>query len=353
MNNERGFKQVIHVALAADERYYHGLLACVVSILHSSKEGSFRFWILDGGLSPAAWTELKELGQRFQNLLGIDPLYFNADQFKHCRPIYYGSHLAYARLVLPECIEADRIIYVDADMLVLRPLEELWNLDIGDCSAAAVRDICMKSLANDCPFLKPSEIPEDAPYFNSGLMLINLELWRKEDILQKATVCLQEHPDVKYHDQTVLNYLLRNRVHFLDPSWNMLAGFIGDPRFGNDLQHVLHYTTKTKPWMAFVYHNGPAYLFYRYWTDVVRPGENPFHAFHLRISWCMAYLRNASPAANIIYLRCKLLFAKPENRTRILRSIVLWNNSASKRKYKRSWNKTAIYRTGLWRKLWK
>jgi lipopolysaccharide biosynthesis glycosyltransferase len=68
----------------------------------------------------------------------------------------------------------------------------LWETPLLDHPVAAVEEphyIKQLSLG----------MPANAPYFNSGVMLINLPAWRRENVSERALVFLQQYPDKLKH----------------------------------------------------------------------------------------------------------------------------------------------------------
>jgi lipopolysaccharide biosynthesis glycosyltransferase len=154
------------------------------------------------------------------------------------------SHAAYARLFLPEVLpEMNKIIWLDADTLVLEDLCFLWNVDLGDSLVAAVSD----------DFIGVAELEatrrQMGDYFNSGVMVINLALWRTEQLLPKIKV-LMVSPDLICEDQSVLNIICADRVRRLDHKWNYHASRYFE--YPAEKRHVspaiLHFCGQCKPW---------------------------------------------------------------------------------------------------------
>ncbi len=73
------------------------------------------------------------------------------------------------------------MIYVDCDALVLEDISKLWDKDISPYFAAAVED------AGQHERLKKMNISDEAKYFNSGIMIIDMEAWRKNNISKKSS----------------------------------------------------------------------------------------------------------------------------------------------------------------------
>ena len=111
----------------------------------------------------------------------------------------------------------------------------------------ACKDRKVSKLSEDSPWqLAPEE--ESLPYFNSGVMVVNLEQWRAENI-ERQCLDLIAKPAGPYRwwDQTILNYLLRGRIGLLPQEWNWQSEEV--PHLDEPSPSVLHYTTGLKPWI--------------------------------------------------------------------------------------------------------
>jgi len=97
------------------------------------------------------------------------------------------------------------------------------------------------------------------------VMMINVDLWRAEDIPGKAVQFVREHADVMRHsDQDALNAVLAHRWQPLDPAWNVMVPSLGrylDHEFEDagsrrregaallDRGRIFHFTGARKPWL--------------------------------------------------------------------------------------------------------
>src|ERR1051325_4092321 len=102
--------------------------------------------------------------------------------------------MAYARLTLPALVPDERIIYVDADLIVQGDLAELWCADLESAVIAAVTDLNVKTLGEAGLPVYELGLLKSAPCFNSGLLVINLTKWRAEDVSTVALRYLQRWP---------------------------------------------------------------------------------------------------------------------------------------------------------------
>ncbi len=182
----------------------------------------------------------------------------------------HGSPTAYYRLLLGDMLpEFSSVVYVDCDAIFLRDPAELLVDAYDPYPVAAVQDLCNPTLGSPLglPGYPVSQGDRDTPYFNSGLMVIDLDLWRSMGIGHKAIRFAIEYPQcVRFWDQDALNAVLRGNWHALDRRWNVVPlgelwtvapfayhGVRQVPRVQLDqLCHeafLLHYASRLKPWM--------------------------------------------------------------------------------------------------------
>lgn len=253
MNHE---KSSIRVAVAADARYAPGLYCTVSSmLLHLDPARAVTIHVLDGGIDSRDWQCLCRRGLQFHPRVAFDRIPLSPESFAGFHRHRTGSLLPYARLRLPSLLDAERVLYLDSDLFVGRDIGELWETDLNECLVAAARDPLVRVLANDWPWPADPQVDLQAPYFNTGVLLMDLRGWRRERIEDRALEELRAAPQqFRFWDQTVLNPLLRGRVHWLPDFWNRFfwqadrAGF-------DDLRCILHFAAWT-PWIEYAYSDG-------------------------------------------------------------------------------------------------
>ena len=163
------------------------------------------------------------------------------------RPAYYRLFAAQA---LPETLH--KVLYLDGDMIVVEPLDELWDTDIVGYAVAVGEQKGFGFCYPDISYPK-----EEYGYFNSGMLLINLDYWREKDCLSDFIRYIDEYEDrMLFHDQDVLNGVLYDKKKVLPMRYNMeimvlMNGFIR--RF---IKHfrcyffpvIIHLNGPIKPW---------------------------------------------------------------------------------------------------------
>lgn len=174
-----------------------------------------------------------------------------------------------AQFFLPDCI--DRVLWLDADIIVLKSLSDFYHQDFDGKKYVAAADCGV----NNSKYWKPIKgklgLPETYVYFNSGVLLINLECLRKEtseDSIIAKTFMIREK--LTLPDQDILNYLYHDDVKYAD--WKIYnyqyAGETGIE--AEDFQRiaVLHYVGRNKPWKYWCLKGDSRY----YWKTRIQQG---------------------------------------------------------------------------------
>lgn len=197
----------IHIGLAADARYYPGLFVTAVSIAaHASSGVHLIFNIIDGGIERSKMRELEQAIKLRHADSEIKLLTINANMGAS-----FPEKMNYARLHFPRLLpDVNHLVYCDVDFLWAADVAELWHLRDEFAYVKSVLDVKF-SREREARWLKSRGVEIDAEkYFCSGLMLMNLELFRRHQISDKAAAFIKEHPDIPLFDQTALNVILLN-----------------------------------------------------------------------------------------------------------------------------------------------
>ena len=173
--------------------------------------------------------------------------------------------IMYARLLAPGLLaeRCARVLYLDADMMALRPLEELWATDLGSRLCACVQDLAVPTVAAPMAIRDHARLGLDpaAPYFNAGVMLIDTARWRDAQIGDRALAYLAEHATaVNLFDQEALNVAVAGRWLRVSCAWNLIASVAGRPFLAVDAGQredyeaglrepgIVHFAGTLKPW---------------------------------------------------------------------------------------------------------
>lgn len=141
-----------------------------------------------------------------------------------CTPATLG------RLFLARNTEEERIIYLDADTLVHGSLADLWHQDLTGAALVGVIDRGALNLPEVGDYTKSLIYGGIPGYLNAGVLLMNLDLIRTQNLDTHALKLLNTHR-YQFADQDVLNIACRNKTRSLGPEWNSggSCGFSNTP----------------------------------------------------------------------------------------------------------------------------
>ena len=155
--------------------------------------------------------------------------------------------LYYLPVILGE--DYDRILYLDADIFVQGgDFAALLDVDLHGRTVGAVSNMSTILHRRRVEEFRIAGLPQ-APYFNSGVVLIDTAAWRAKALTAAAVdLSATRGHEFPLHDQSVLNVVLHRDWAELSPVWNF-EGF-KDTRLAETMvfPNIVHFTTDLKPW---------------------------------------------------------------------------------------------------------
>lgn len=248
----------INVLCSTDDKFAQHCAVMATSLLRHT-ESSVTIHVIESKLSTDNQQKLKEtvitnggeiifhhVGEDYAKLLQV------IDGCAVSDAAYYRFYVT--SLIEDESIE--KVLYLDCDIVVMDDVARLFQIDMTDYPLGAVRDIV--NPANEKQMFGISFSYRDR-YFNSGVLLINLKLWRQnnyqEQLIQKA----RQINSFIFPDQDPLNAVFRNKWLELPPWWNRFSLVkYADVYFRNkadELRYIyspsiIHYANNiARPWM--------------------------------------------------------------------------------------------------------
>jgi lipopolysaccharide biosynthesis glycosyltransferase len=129
-----------------------------------------------------------------------------------------GGRMSWIRVVLPDALpDVDRVVYLDADTFVRQSLLPLWN-SLGDAPIGAVTNVTERAMY---PHLTSLGIDDAKNYFNAGVLVIDLAVWREERVKEQLIRFAASRP-LPWYDQDALNVVFAGRWKRLHPKWNAM-----------------------------------------------------------------------------------------------------------------------------------
>lgn len=214
----------MNVVYASNENYARHLAVSLYSLLdHNRDAGSIHVFVLSMDISGEARDRLKTIADEFGRNLKVIELGDLKERFSYDIDTGGFDMSILARLfigtVLP--VETDRVLYLDCDTVILSSLKHLWEKELGSYLLGAV----MEPTIYPCTKEKIGLAPE-APYFNSGVLLIDMKRWREERA-QKLLLDFYCSKGGKLFagDQDTINGALKGRIKPLSPRYNFFTNY--------------------------------------------------------------------------------------------------------------------------------
>lgn len=253
---------MMNIALITDENYVYPTGTTMASVLNSNPDENFTFYIVTKHLSDEHVAVLESFVAPYCSNANLKIITLGDDILTDF-PIRLGDHVTsaayyrvYLQRALPETL--DKVLYLDGDMLCVDSIQPLYSMDFDGFSCVVTHDERNDEKEN---FIR-LKYPSANGYFCSGVMLINLDWWRKNNVMQKCLDFIAAEPEAcLWHDQDALNHVLNGTVLWADFRYNFMQGyffdkkaFVMDPKFYADIDRarlnpcLLHFSSAYKPW---------------------------------------------------------------------------------------------------------
>jgi len=213
----------LEIALAADDNFAMQMGICIMSIVETNEEffDMINIHILNNGISKDNIQKLKYLKKKYEKL---NYFFYDVEFIKRVIPVpekgnpfYHLGFSTYSRLFLAKLIDKSikRILYLDSDILINGNLFDLYNVDFNDFYCAGVIDPFVKNIKNTL------NMKENSIYINAGVLLINLEKWRSENIEDNFIQFFYNFPSKLINDQNIINKVFEEKIVPVDLKYNV------------------------------------------------------------------------------------------------------------------------------------
>lgn len=232
----------MNILVSCDENYLRPLRVMLLSLFCNTK-GEYDIYLIHKDIRDEKINKLKTYIKKISNdkskliSIKVDRL------FKDAKTTFYYTEEMYYRLLaykyLPE--ELSRILYLDPDILVLNSFENLYDMDFGNnFFAAATHSAPAVQGANVTRLSLSSGFDDIKNYYNSGILMINLDLAKSSENYEKEVKNYIEESKslgLLMPDQDLLNVVFRN---------NIIS--VNELEYNYDARKFLFYKLKNKKW---------------------------------------------------------------------------------------------------------
>lgn len=237
----------VPVVFCFDANYANYAAVATFSASANSVAALKVYWIV-----PASDLETANSRKARLALLGIDIVVQPVDSahFADWKEVLHITRGAYLRLLIPETVAEDKVIYLDSDVIVQADLSPLYSTDLGPHAIAGALDTVAGAQMSKMPLAKP------ASYVNSGVLVMDLKRLRQDGFFLKCRDIYEKHaPEVTWADQCIINKYAESGKKILHPKWNHFAWPMKNPE-GEEAEAqssapcIIHFVAQTKPWHA-------------------------------------------------------------------------------------------------------
>lgn len=249
--------KTIYVTCSTDDNYVQHCMAMLCSLFENNKTYEIIVYLLHHGLSNNSQKVLSRLSSRYNNVIkfcDIDASHFEGVELN---PYHTWLSMAtYYRFIIPSLIppEVNRILYLDCDVIVLKDVFELYQLQMEDFGVAAIQD-CTPF---DVKHRNVMGLELDDRTFCAGVMMINVKYWRENNCQKKLFDYARAKKDkLRMEDQDVLNYVFRKKWFKLPYKWGktpLAVAPVDKSQKWFDIKEyvnepcIYHYAAFVKPW---------------------------------------------------------------------------------------------------------
>lgn len=276
--------ETIHCVFATDGNFIQHLGVTIVSLAENNRGNDLHLHVVHHSVSEEGLAHLRATLEGYPDV-AVSLYAFDASDYAAFPISGHINLVSYFRLFLTDLLPAEvgRILYLDSDVVIERDLAPFHGSNLHGLPLGAVVDPYNED------FLTRLPMPADHRYFNAGVLVIDLDQWRRRGMKDVFVRFVEANAaQLRFHDQDVLNATFAGRVAYLSYEWNFQARTkIKDlRRIGYDAQEaariarapaIIHYTTNRKPW--YYRHNVPfeerylKYLRLTAWRDYRPPDK--------------------------------------------------------------------------------
>lgn len=240
--------RLIPVFFAIDDKYVKYFAACLKSLINNtSPENQYNIHILHEDITNQNQERIKEM--ETENVtISFENVTKRIEKIRKKLSIRdYYSYTTYYRMFIADMFpQYDKVLYLDADIIVLDDVAKLYQYELGKNYVGAANEQVMVNHDIFGSYVEQVLGISRMAYFNAGVLVINSRQFRRQNILQKFVDLINEYTFVVTQDEDYLNIICQDKILWIDKRWNYQTS---DP-VDRDLKDVsiIHYAYAVKPW---------------------------------------------------------------------------------------------------------
>ena len=238
----------IPIFFAVDDNYATFLAVALKSIQQNSSRNYFySVFVLNAGLKEETMVKLSDMqDENYEiNFVNVQKELAKIGGVLHTRDYYTKS--TYYRLFIQKLFpQFDKALYLDSDIVVLGDISQLYNQDLKNNLVGAVIEDVMQNVDVFGTYVEECLDIDRKQYFNAGILLMNLKLFRDENVEGQFLNLISRFKFAVTQDEDYLNVICKQRVKYFDLAWNKSP--MQDDTFDDSKVKLVHYKMNLKPW---------------------------------------------------------------------------------------------------------
>lgn len=208
----------MNIVYTSDENYYTQMYISIYSVCRNASDNCYLiFHIICSDFDEEKKQKLLNLSNEFD----CEMQFYESPKL----PVNVGiideeSKVKYYRIAIASILssEINKVLYIDCDTIIMSSIKEFYNISIDNKILCGVRDIIKLDER------KSIGLGEDDIYINSGVLLINLDEWKKQNVEEKCfNYMMNSTYKFPYFDQDVINNVCNGEMIVVPPKYNVIT----------------------------------------------------------------------------------------------------------------------------------
>ena len=208
----------MNILYTLNDKFVPQVAAGIASICENNrKEENINFYLISDGISNSNKKKLIEFGKVYNRNITIKELGDLNQYFNFNFDTLGWNKVILARILMGKLLpkKVNRLIYLDGDTIVRGSLKSLWNLNLGN-------NILGMSIEPTVDRKRKADLNlSNRPYYNSGVLLVDLKKWREQNCEQRIIEYYKSKKGLLFAaDQDAINGALKNQIKTISPKYN-------------------------------------------------------------------------------------------------------------------------------------
>ncbi len=245
-------KGEIPIFFSTDDNYVPYMEVAIRSLIeNASKNYKYKIIVLNAGLKQENMDKVELLENENFQIEFADISEATKELAQELPNLYHFSIAAWYRLFIQSLFpKYDKVLYLYCDIVVMGDISELYNTDLHGCTLGGCADRIIPNVKEFAEYTRFCIGVDAKNYINSGILVMDLKKFREQGIEEKFIHIMNKYNcEIVDPDQAYINFLCKDKIHYLPISWNRPAVEFVECETPN----IIHYNLYIKPWQDKVF----------------------------------------------------------------------------------------------------